>query len=93
MIEKVCARPKVLVGVGTTYYVALFGQYLLGALAGEFAPAISSDETEALAPADPSGLMLANEIYRSPQTSAAGLGVIAAGVPVYWWMRRGGRPR
>jgi len=53
------ARPKVLVGVGTTYYVALFGQYLLGALAGEFAPAISSDETDALAPADPSGLMLA----------------------------------
>ncbi|HTM11092.1 MAG TPA: glutamine--fructose-6-phosphate transaminase (isomerizing) [Verrucomicrobiae bacterium] len=53
------SRPNVLVGVGTTYYVALYGQYLLGALAGEFAPAISSDETEALAPADPGGLMLA----------------------------------
>ena len=35
--------------------------------------------------------MLANEIYRSPQTSAAGLAVIAAGVPMYWWMRRGAR--
>jgi glutamine---fructose-6-phosphate transaminase (isomerizing) len=53
------ARTKVLVGVGTTYYVALFGQYLLGALAGEFAPAISSDETEALAPAEPDSAMLA----------------------------------
>jgi glucosamine--fructose-6-phosphate aminotransferase (isomerizing) len=53
------ARTKVLVGVGTTYYVALFGQYLFGALTGEFAPAISSDETEALAPADPDGVMLA----------------------------------
>jgi APA family basic amino acid/polyamine antiporter len=40
-----------------------------------------------------SAAMLANEIYRSPQTSAAGLAVIAAGVPVYWWMRRGSRAR
>ena len=40
-----------------------------------------------------SAMMLANEIYRSPQTSAAGLAVIAAGVPMYWWMRRGARPR
>ena len=40
-----------------------------------------------------SATMLANEIYRSPQTSAAGLAVIAAGVPVYWWMRRGSRAR
>ena len=34
-------------------------------------------------------LMLANEIWRSPGTSAVGLGVIVAGVPVYWWMRKG----
>jgi APA family basic amino acid/polyamine antiporter len=40
-----------------------------------------------------SALMLANEIYRSPQTSVAGLAVIAAGVPMYLWMRRGARPR
>jgi APA family basic amino acid/polyamine antiporter len=40
-----------------------------------------------------SALMLANEIYRSPQTSAAGLAVIGAGVPMYWWMRRSVRAR
>jgi APA family basic amino acid/polyamine antiporter len=34
-------------------------------------------------------LMLANEVWRSPRTSAVGLAVIAAGIPVYWWMRRG----
>jgi len=34
-------------------------------------------------------LMLANVIWSSPGTSAVGLGVIAAGIPVYWWMRRG----
>jgi APA family basic amino acid/polyamine antiporter len=33
-------------------------------------------------------LMLGNEIWRSPQTSLVGLAVIAAGIPVYWWMRR-----
>ena len=38
-----------------------------------------------------SALMLSNEIYKSPQTSAAGLAIIAAGLPIYWWMRRGGR--
>jgi APA family basic amino acid/polyamine antiporter len=35
--------------------------------------------------------MLVNEVWRSPGTSAAGLGIMAAGVPVYWWMRRSGR--
>jgi len=34
-------------------------------------------------------LMLGNEIWSSPGTSAAGLGIIAAGLPIYWWMRRG----
>ena len=33
-----------------------------------------------------SAAMLANELWRNPGTSAAGLGIIAAGVPVYWWM-------
>jgi basic amino acid/polyamine antiporter, APA family len=36
-----------------------------------------------------SALMLGNELWRNPRTSATGLAVIAAGVPVYWWMRRG----
>ncbi len=33
-------------------------------------------------------VMLVNELWRNPRTSAAGLVIIAAGVPVYWWMRR-----
>jgi len=53
------ARRIVLVGVGTTYYVALFGQYLFASLAGEFAPALSSDEAGTLALADPETLLLA----------------------------------
>lgn len=53
------ARKTVLVGAGTTYYAALFGQYLLAGLAGKFAPAISSDEATALALADPQTLLIA----------------------------------
>lgn len=34
-----------------------------------------------------SSAMVVNEIWRSPSTSIAGLAVIAAGVPIYWWMR------
>lgn len=52
-------KRSILVGVGTTYFVALFGQYLLSRLAGEFAPAMSSDEAESLAIADPDTVMLA----------------------------------
>jgi APA family basic amino acid/polyamine antiporter len=33
-------------------------------------------------------LVLGNEIWRTPQTSLAGLAVISAGIPVYMWMRR-----
>jgi APA family basic amino acid/polyamine antiporter len=33
-------------------------------------------------------LMLSNEIWRNPGPSAAGLAIIAAGIPVYLWMRR-----
>jgi basic amino acid/polyamine antiporter, APA family len=36
-----------------------------------------------------SALMIANEIWRSPGPSVAGLAVIASGLPVYWWMTRG----
>ena len=32
--------------------------------------------------------MVANEIWRNPGPSAAGLAIIAAGVPVYWWMKK-----
>ncbi|MBI4529441.1 MAG: glutamine--fructose-6-phosphate transaminase (isomerizing) [Deltaproteobacteria bacterium] len=53
------APRKLLIGVGTTYYVALFGQYLLASLAGEFAPALSSDEAANLALPDPDTLLLA----------------------------------
>ena len=31
-------------------------------------------------------LMVLNEMWRNPGTSAAGVALIAAGVPVYWWM-------
>ena len=35
-----------------------------------------------------SAAMAVNEIWRSPRTAIAGLAVMAAGLPVYWWMRR-----
>jgi basic amino acid/polyamine antiporter, APA family len=35
-----------------------------------------------------SALMIANEIWRSPGPSVAGLAIIASGMPVYWWMTR-----
>jgi glucosamine--fructose-6-phosphate aminotransferase (isomerizing) len=53
------SQRNILAGVGTTYYVALFGQYLLAALAGEFVPALSSDEVGALALMDAETLLLA----------------------------------
>jgi basic amino acid/polyamine antiporter, APA family len=31
-------------------------------------------------------VMVVNELWRTPGTSAAGVAIIAAGVPVYWWM-------
>lgn len=35
-----------------------------------------------------SAVIVVNEIVRNPRPSLAGLGVIALGVPVYWWMKR-----
>ena len=35
-----------------------------------------------------SALMLGNEIWRNPATSVAGLGIIAAGIPIYEYFRR-----
>ncbi len=48
-----------LVGVGTTYYVAQFGQYIISNLAEEFLPAISADEFVALAKIDKGSMVLA----------------------------------
>jgi glucosamine--fructose-6-phosphate aminotransferase (isomerizing) len=52
------AQRNLLIGVGTTYYVALFGQYLLASLAGQFTPALSADEVGALALMDPETFLL-----------------------------------
>ena len=35
-----------------------------------------------------SAAMVANEIWRNPRPSVAGLAIMAAGIPVYWGMRR-----
>jgi APA family basic amino acid/polyamine antiporter len=35
-----------------------------------------------------SGAMVTNELWRSPSTSAAGVALIAFGIPVYWFSRR-----
>ena len=53
------AQRVILLGVGTTYYVALFGQYALAALAEKFAPALSADEAGHLTLAGPESLLLA----------------------------------
>lgn len=48
-----------LVGVGSTFYVAKFGTYAFSTYAGEFFPAVSSDEFTALASLDQNSLALA----------------------------------
>ncbi|MFI5367372.1 MAG: isomerizing glutamine--fructose-6-phosphate transaminase, partial [Candidatus Binatia bacterium] len=53
------ARRVHLLGVGTTYYVALFGQYVLAALADMDVPAVSSDEFRHLDKSDADSLVLA----------------------------------
>jgi glucosamine--fructose-6-phosphate aminotransferase (isomerizing) len=53
------ARRVHLLGVGTTYYVALFGQYLMAQLADMDAPAMSSDEFRHLDRTDSHSLVLA----------------------------------
>jgi APA family basic amino acid/polyamine antiporter len=35
-----------------------------------------------------SGAMVANELWRNPLTSMAGVGLIAAGIPLYWMKKR-----
>jgi len=49
----------ILVGVGTTYYVASYGNYIFSSLAGEFCPPISSDEFISLANVDEKSLVIA----------------------------------
>ena len=53
------AKCTYLVGVGTTYYAALFGQYHFAELAGIMAPAVSSDEALESAPMNKGNLILA----------------------------------
>jgi basic amino acid/polyamine antiporter, APA family len=36
-------------------------------------------------------MMVANELWRNPRTSAAGVAIIAAGLPVYSWMTKSAR--
>ncbi len=60
LAELVVESEKIfLVGVGTTYYVASYGNYIFSSLAGEFCPPISSDEFISLANVDKKSLVLA----------------------------------
>ena len=52
-------RNTFLVGVGTTYYVAQYAEYVFSALTRRFVPAISADEFETLSPADSKSLVIA----------------------------------
>jgi glucosamine--fructose-6-phosphate aminotransferase (isomerizing) len=56
MIEK--SERTYLVGVGTTYYVSLVGQYYFTKVAKKFLPAISSDEFEYMAEISENSLFL-----------------------------------
>ena len=38
-------------------------------------------------------VLVLNEIVSRPGSAFAGLGIMAAGVPVYWWIRADGAPR
>jgi APA family basic amino acid/polyamine antiporter len=38
-----------------------------------------------------SGVIVLNELWRNPRPSAAGIAVIAAGLPVYWILKKNGR--
>lgn len=53
------SEKTILVGVGTTFYVASYGNYIFSSLAGEFCPPISSDEFTSLANVDKKSLVLA----------------------------------
>ena len=57
MIHK--SKNAQLVGVGTTYYVAMYANYIFSSLAGRYIPAISSDEFVSLSPVDKDSFVLA----------------------------------
>ncbi|MEE8259372.1 MAG: glutamine--fructose-6-phosphate transaminase (isomerizing), partial [Nitrospinaceae bacterium] len=57
MIHK--SKSTQLVGVGTTYYVTMYANYIFSSLAGRYIPAISSDEFVSLSPADKDSFVLA----------------------------------
>jgi len=48
-----------LVGVGTTFYVTMYANYIFSQIAGKYVPAISSDEFVSLSPADTNSFVLA----------------------------------
>lgn len=52
------ARQTYLMGVGTTHYVALTGQYFFSQLAGRLLPTVSADEFEDLAVVGPGDLLI-----------------------------------
>ncbi len=53
------SQRTVLTGVGTSFYVALMGQYMISELADEFTPAMSSDEMPHMVPLRDSDHVLA----------------------------------
>ncbi|MBI3585276.1 MAG: glutamine--fructose-6-phosphate transaminase (isomerizing) [Nitrospinae bacterium] len=53
------SKKTYLIGVGTTYYVSLIGEYQFSSVAGIFTPAISSDEFKNLAHIDKNTLVIA----------------------------------
>ena len=57
MIHK--SKSAQLVGVGTTYYVTMYANYIFSSLAGRYIPAISSDEFVSLSPVDKDSFVLA----------------------------------
>jgi glucosamine--fructose-6-phosphate aminotransferase (isomerizing) len=57
MIHK--SKNTQLVGVGTTYYVTMYANYIFSSLAGRYIPAISSDEFVSLSPANKDSFVLA----------------------------------
>ncbi len=57
MIHK--SKNSQLVGVGTTYYVTMYANYIFSSLAGRYIPAISSDEFVSLSPVDKDSFVLA----------------------------------
>ncbi len=57
MIHK--SKNAQLVGVGTTYYVTMYANYIFSSLAGRYIPAISSDEFVSLSPVNKDSFVLA----------------------------------